>query len=309
MVQEIMQNKFFVGTGLSGFTDKYVDLAAAATAMNSKQFHQVTKGGEALSYNVTVRQVSGTKASLVHTAVNNWRVRNAVKQFSKGWKAQLRHATVKSKDLATYGQRVRLSLDSDGYAAGSTGGHSYSKLANNLIPSQSYSGGAGLGEWFADYTDIAGNTVTYVDANNLTEVAVTDAAGAVTERTAILTGASAAGHFGVVAEYQAGRRDPQTYEEDTPGPDDDSLMRTLFSTSEELSDDILEAVDDFGDWRPYSTATYDNIIQITTLAAPGASVTYPDASTNCDVPLGLLKLTASEVGTVWEVTIHAVYEM
>ena len=189
MVQEIMQNQFFVGTGTE-ITDKYVDLAAAATAMNSKQFHQVTKGGEALCYNVSVRQVAGNKDSFVHTAVNNWRVRNAVKQFSKGWKAQLRHATVKSKDLATYGQRVRLALDSSGFAAGSTGGHSYSKLDNNLVPCLSHSAGAGTNPWFVDYTDIAGNTVTYFDANNLTEIAVTDAAGAVTERTAVLTGGS-----------------------------------------------------------------------------------------------------------------------
>lgn len=309
MTQEITQNTFYVATGLAGTTDKYVDLAAALSAMNSKQFHQVAKDGSPYCYSVSVRQIASAKDSHVHTAVNNWRVRNAVKMFSKGWKAQLRHANIKAKDLSVYGKRVRLCLDSNGYAAGATGGHSYSKLANFLEPAQSHTGGAPTSEWFVNYTDVQGNTVSYEDANNLTEVAITDAAGAVTERTAILTGASAAGHFGVVSEYQLSRRDPQTYEEDTPGPTDDSLMTTLFATAEELSDDILEAVDDFGDWRPYSTASFDNVVLQTTLAAPGVAVTYPDASCTVEAPLGLVKLTAYEVGTVWELTVNAIYEM
>lgn len=309
MPTEIKQNRFIIGTGTSEVTDQYLDCAAALSACNSKQFHQVGKDGTPHVYSVTIRQIAGDKNSIISTSVNNWRVRNAVKMFFKGWRAQLRHGNIKAKDLATYGRRVRICLDSSAFTPGSVGGHSYSKLAAFLEPAQSHSAGAPTNNWFSNYTDVQGNTVSYEDANNLTEVAVTDAAGLITERTAILTGASGATHFGVVSEYQLSRRDPQTYEEDTPGPSDDSLMTTLFSTAEELSDDILEAVDDFGDWRPYSTASYDNIVQQGTCAYPGPSLTYPDSTVTCQAPLGLVKLVAGGTGTVWEVTVNSIYEM
>jgi len=73
-------------------------------------------------------------------------------------------------------------------------------------------------------------------------------------------------------------------------------MLNLFSVAEELSDDIIDAVDDYMDWKPYtpdnSTNTYDDVWSCAKVKSTTTG-DYPHTSDVCDIPLGLLKIEST----------------
>ena len=302
------QRSFYIKTGLQENDTLYLDCAAALSAANSKQFHQFAKDGTPLCYRVSVTQTTGSGVSLVHTAPNTWRVRNACKMFAAGWKAQLKHAGIRLKDLPVYGRRPRVALEEAGAAAKTLGGKTFTELAKNYHPLTTEDGTT----YFPGYTDTAGNTVTYDVANTIVEVAVTDPTGTATEEFACLMGSSMAAPFQIVNQYNNSRRQPETLETEAPGPLAESDMLKLFSIAEELSDDIVEAIDDYGDWRPYNADEHsEKLIQVGTTDFPQSTQSYPEATVVCDAPLGLLKIAPKvhEAGVDYLIQVHAIYEM
>ena len=290
--------------------DLYIDLAAALTASNRKQFHQVARDGTPLCFSVTLESVGvrNVNSAVVCALGSNWTTRNAAKKAGAGWKAQLRHADVKLSDLPTYGRRPRFALNASSRATYTlTSGKSIEGLANNYSP-QDCSGA----ELFNNYTDTAGDSISYKFANTVTTVAVDDGAGNTTEQPMVmLADAVTPNMFEVIPEYLDSRRNMETLETEAPGPSSSNKMTSLFSTAEEMSDDIIAAVSDYADNRPYDMVSADDLHMIGhfgTIAGDANTIQNPSAVSG-EVPLGLLKVDGFETGDTFLVHVHAIYEM
>ena len=72
---QIAQKRLYFKIGATSTTendigDVYLDIAAALTAVNRKQYHQVTAKGDPLCYTVTISDVRTSKGLHVCTAPN-----------------------------------------------------------------------------------------------------------------------------------------------------------------------------------------------------------------------------------------------
>jgi hypothetical protein len=83
---------------------------------------------------------------------------------------------------------------------------------------------------------------------------------------------------------------------------EETIMSTLFATSEELSDDILEAVKDDQNYKPYNETQN---LMTSAQVIPAAQVT----SCSGVAPCGLLKLVPTTSGDKFYIDVHAIYEM
>ena len=143
-------------------------------------------------------------------------------------------------------------------------------------------------------------------------VSVTDGAGTETNQPLVVCGTGAA-EFNVIREYLKARRQTPDVSIDTPGPEQDSAMLNLFSTAEEMSDDIIDAIDDYMDYKPYTpdhkTNTFDDLFEAASVSqATSAVEQWPLNSEVIDVPLGLLKISSSE-NNLFSIELLAIYEM
>ena len=292
--------------------DVYIDLAAAMSAVNRKQYHQCEKNGTPLCYAVTVTSFRCKSGMFMATAANSWTTRNAVKKTAIGWKRQLKHGGVKLSDLPTYAKRFRCGFDSEAHPAGA----GLRTLAKHLQPIESDQ----VTPCFTDYTDSLGDGATYENTNEIVIVPV-GPDGAVVEYRMNLTGGTSSGEFGMIEEFLNSRRNIRDASDPTlEFPDADNLLDPLFATAEELSDDIVEAAEDYNTARPYSEVNAKDefvgcIIEPTTVGIPQAQ--------SMVVPLGLIKIqgkivdsTASEpayiandVTDYFTIDVHAIYEM
>jgi len=331
------QTRLYFDIGSEGQVAKsYIDLASAMTAANRKQYHQVSGGGEALCYRVAITALDGTFT--ISGLNSQYLICNSVKQTSKGWKAQMRHAGIKLKDLPAWGRRPRFGLETPQIVENPRTvlgvddpvfEISDLNLEPKLIP-------GGVSSWFSTYNSTDGTdsvAVSYhasatpgparMAANQVTQVTVTDGAGAESNVPLVMTGSSG-DEFNVIREYFRARRELPSVDLGTPGPDGHSQMLNLFSVAEEMSDDIVEAVEHYMDFKPYtpetSTNSFDTLVQhckvssFTTGTVPAAAgVTasnhYPPVTDIIDVPLGLLKIESVALDTVFQIDVLAVYEM
>jgi len=273
-----------------------------------------------------------------NSAPHGFPTANAVKKTSAGWKAQMRHAGIRTKDLPTYGKRARFALDRDGVVANvvfEAGELIFENSSIHLEPKQSPGGP----KWFPAYTASDGTYVRFrgnavpaageISANQVTQVTVTDQS--VTPETSsqmplVLLGA-VGGNFSVIDEWLNSRRSQESYSEETPGIQADSAMANLFSISEEQSDEVIGGVEEYMDWRPYLTDTnlkpWTNLVQLAQIDASLTTVTttppiapsvdslvplYPANSAIIDVPLGLFRILADESAS-FQVDVLAIYEM
>ena len=292
--------------------DVYIDLAAAMSAANRKQYHQVKKDGSPLCYAITVTAVKSKNGFILATAANSWTTRNAVKKTAIGWKRQLKHGGVKLSDLPTYAKRFRCGFDLDAHTSGA--GNRY--LTKHLQPIEADQ----VTPCFTTYADSLGDIASYELTNEIVIVPV-GPDGAVVEYRMNLMGVSAPGEFGMIDEFLNSRRNIRDASDPTlEFPDADNLLDPLFATAEELSDDIVGAAEDYNTQRPYSeTNANDPYLgaQITT------TVTGILQRESLVVPLGLIKIqgtiadsTASEpeylpndVTDIFFIDVHAIYEM
>jgi hypothetical protein len=306
----------------------YIDLASCMTALNRHQFHHVGRDGNPNCFRVVVQSIKGE--SRFSHASNAFITCNAVKQTTKGWKAQMRHAGIKLRDLPPYGRRPRFALEEGAWITNVEGGEDYIEIYDNLGPKLAPGGSAAFVTYLATDTNYVtyqhSPTLNYIAANQVTQVTVTDGAGNETNSPLVLLG-TAPGEFNVVREYLRARRQTPDVSIDTPGPLEDSAMLNLFSTSEEMSDDIIDAIDDYMDYKPYTPDHVTNSFDVkvegclisslttgtSTNAAPAAPNTstsnhYPPNAAVMDVPLGLLQVT-SDLGSSFSLTVEAIYEM
>jgi len=289
------------GTSETAADNVYIDLAACMTVVNRRQYHHTTRNGIPLCYAFVLSSGEPVLGGTIRleAIANTWTTRNAVKMTAEAWKAQLKHANIKLRDLPTYGKRLRVGFDRTGLNGTGAPLDEESWLNNQLYPLDVTGTGITGG-----YTASDGAAISYEHAQEITQVVVDDGAGNVTTlRVCIGTGSSTAGNtltFGCIEEFLKARRSaPDVDVEPLPTS---SLMSTLFATAEELSDDILEAVQDDMEYRPYNETQYMvNAAEI----MPVAHVT----SSAGVAPCGLLRVTPQVAGEMFFIDVVAIYEM
>ena len=299
----------------------YVDLAAAMTAANRKQYHQVSRDGTAKCYRVRVTPTKGT--FVVDHLQNQFATCNAVKQVSAGWKAQMRHGGIKLRDLPPYGRRPRFALETNAYFKNTTAisGETVYEISDLHTDGPQMSPAGDL--FFGNYTATDGMVVYYktlatpaagsIAANQITQVTVTDGAGTETNVPLVMSGNAESGEFNVITNYMKARRASPDVSIDTPGPTEGAEMLNLFSVAEEMSDDIVDAIEEYMDWKPYTTdnapnAKFDHLTEGCTVKSTSVGE-WPPASDVVDAPLGLLKLSGSTDGDTLRIDVLAIYEM
>jgi hypothetical protein len=312
-------------------TEEYVDLSSYLTALNRKQYHQFTRSGKPKCYSVSVTHIAGAvpgNAVEWVVAPNNWTVRNACVKMSAAWKHQLKEAGIRMRDLSTYGRRLRIPLDS-GMSDATNG-----SMFDAHEPVGFDVGDASTTELvFATYTTPAGDTVSYDSANEFTRIAIPDEVGAgdsVEMNLALLgeTGSIAANaYFGVVDEYLGSRGGvPDEPDSGKQTPDPLNLLQTMFSSVQPSTDEVIEAVEDYQDFRPYADGTLDasaspvtttqlcktaHLAGMTCAPWTSASDTFngPGQTVHFEAPLGVIRMIGSANKDIFHVTVHAIYEM
>ena len=280
--------------------DIYLDLAAALTAVNRKQYHQVKSNGDPLCYRVTITNLVTSKPIEVATAANTWTTRNAAKKTAIGWKRQMKNAGIKLRDLPTYARRFRCAFDSGAVDSGINMQH----LSTHLCPDGS--DGTIL---FDAYTSPDGGSVTYDNSNDIVLLPISEDDPNEAYK-ACLTGVtdSAGMTFGMIHEFLLSRRNMREETDmTTEFPSTLGLMNTLYAVSEELADDVVAAVDAYSITRPY---TESNAIE--SVYSGMVAATAPPSSTTFDVPLGLIKFVNAfgwAGNDNFIIDVHAIYEM
>jgi len=303
----------------------YLDLAAVATAMNRKQYHQVANSGNPNCYRIRVTAIKG--GVTFKTIQNQFLICRAVKQVGEGWKAQMRHAGIKLRDLPPYGRRPRFALDAGGFESNTLGISGETMMENSSVHLDPCMDIAASISYFYTYNSTDGKQIRFrhhnqtdvIAANQITQVTVTDGAGVESNQPLVICGDVAA-EFNVIREYLSARRQTPDMSIDTPGPSEDSDMLNLFSTSEEMSDDIIDAVDDYMDYKPYTPDkwsgalgtnlnTYDELFDACSIdQGTTATAQWPYPTEVIDAPLGLIKLKTS-TDAQFSVELLAIYEM
>jgi len=282
-------------------TDIYLDIPAALTAVNRKQYHQVKSNGDPLCYMVQVTAVTTAKPLYFCAAPNTWTTRNAVKKTAVGWKKQMKNAGIRLSELPTYARRFRCAFD---YSAHPSGANQQS-LLNHLVPD-----GCDKSRLFTPYDAPDGSSISYATSNEIVMVSVaSDADPTQAYRCALLGDTDAANtSFAMIHEYLKSRRNMREETDmTTEFPDDDGLMNTLFAVSEELADDVVSAVDDYNIARPYSEA---NASESVLACMVTANTTNNRETFPC--PLGLLKIVGDfgvSEDDEFIVDVLAMYEM
>jgi len=300
----------------------YLDLASCVTAANRKQYHQVSRSGNPNCYTIQVTAISGDGLKF-WTLQNQFATCRAVKQVGEGWKAQLRHGGVNLRDLPPYGRRPRFALEAGSYTDDDKAVASENIFAISDIhsaPKQSPDGSAFFGVYTSTdgmlvyYKTLATTTAGSVSANHITQVTVTDGAGTEANVPLVMVGNAVSNEFNVITNYMKARRGSPDVSIDTPGPTEGSEMLNLFSVAEEMSDDIVDGIEEYMDWKPYTTDTASNakfdhlVLAAEVTQDTDADTFYPPASMILDVPLGLLKVTGT-VNDDYRIDVLAIYEM
>lgn len=287
-----------IGTSEVAAENLFIDLAACMTTVNRKQYHHTARDGTPLCYAFTLHtgETDGGDPIKLLSMPNNWTMRNSVKMTSAAWKAQLKHGGIKLSSLPSYGRRLRVGWDRLGLNGTGAPVDEESWLNNQVHPLN-----GGNAEYTTGYTASDGTSVTFEQANEITQIVGADE---VILRVCIGTGSSTAAAiltFGCWEEYLDYRRSSADVDLSMDSTED-SIMATLFATSEELSDDILEAVKDDLNYKPYNE-TLQNVM---------AAEVFPAAQINHSsgvAPCGLLYISATTPGDRFYIDVHAIYEM
>lgn len=300
----------------------YLDLASCVTAANRKQYHQVARSGNPNCFRIAVTQTNGDGLAF-WSLQNQFATCRAVKQVGEGWKTQMRHGGIKLGDLPPYGRRPRFALEAGSYTrdiAAIPGEQIFGISAIHSAPRMSPDGE----NFFGVYTSTDEKLIYYktlttpvldsLTANHITQVTVTDGLGTEANVPLVMVGDAVSNEFNVITNYMKARRQTPDVSIDTPGPAQDSEMLNLFSVAEEMSDDIVDAIDDYMDWKPYTTDTapnakFDHLVLAGEVTQETDETSYyPPATMIIDVPLGLLKVVGT-TGDDYRIDILAIYEM
>jgi hypothetical protein len=316
------QKKFLVQVKTNG--DRFIDLASCLTVVNQKQMHQVNGKGKPYCYSVSIRALTvGASSGIpILSLPNTWVVKNSVTKTSAGWKKQMKDAGFNLRDLSPYGRRLRLGFQDSAVTA--TG------AADNSIQPYTQSSASGDGVLtpvFTSYTDDAGIAVTYDDVASVTTLVIPsdaeDTAPMEMPGVMLSSGTSATTSiFRAIGQYLRSRnvmREDQQPDDSVMDPA--NFMVRLFSGAQPETDEILTEAQEFQDHRPYTmeldaSGNFGPEFQTVT----SYNIDVLSATTNQDIhveaPLGLLCLgdidgsgTTTASGDLFEVTVHAIYEM
>lgn len=287
-----------------------LDLSAALTAVNRKQYHQ-TKGMKPLAYHVRAQCITtGSDADPIFfsTAPNTWTTRNAVSMLGSQFKKQLRENGIRISQLPTYGRELRLALQtgvgythgsgSDGFGTASLLNTGANKVYHALLPDGS--------EVFTDYTNTDGATVSYETANELTLISIPETAADGEPETVVCSLIGTSDHdandFAVIPEYLGARRNAHDHvERDHDFPEDTNLMMRIGAVANEHFDDVVDAIEDVGDLRPYNETGANTLMLQGILGAVGDYTSFV-------APLGLIKVQGNSDAR-FLLTVTAITEM
>ena len=305
--------------------NRFIDLSQCLTVVNQKQMHQVNSKGKPYCYSVTVRAITvGSSDGIpVITLPNTWIVKNSVTKTSAGWKKQMRDAGFKQKDLSPYARRLRVGFTDT--AVDATGGALY-YLEPQTQPSTSDDGE--INPVFTTYTTDAAVSVNYSKAAEVTTLVIpaSDEDDPPMELPAVMLSDSTAAtssHFRVIGQYLRSRSVMR--EDQQPGDsvlDPGNWMVRLFSGAQPETDEIITEAQEYQDVRPYTMEldSSDNFgpefQTATSLNIDALSASTHDTVT-VEAPLGLLCLgdidgssgSATSANDIFEITVHAIYEM
>jgi hypothetical protein len=297
---QIAQKRLYFEIGASSAvqndaSDIYVDIAACLSAVNRKQYHQFTAGGDPLCYTVTVTSLVSGKPLEMCTAQNTWTTRNAAKKTAEGWMEQLKNANIRKSELPTYAKRFRCGFDKDSHVTDANS----QTLDHQLVPD-----GCNGERLFTGYTTPDGTTGDFFTANELCLLSI----GETVDYRAVLCNATSGSSFGMISEYLKSRRNMrESADPDTEFPSVTGFMNTLFATSEDTADDVTAAVDDYNLDRPYSET--DAPLPVLASFTAAGTTNYRETFS---APLGLIKIsgdfTVSEADR-FIIDVEAVYEM
>jgi hypothetical protein len=279
--------------------DVYIDIAACLTAVNRKQYHQVTAKGDPLCYTVTVTNIHSDAPLRFCTAPNTWTTANAVKKTAVGWKEQMKNSNIRMSELPTYARRFRAAFNFRSVDPG---------VDTQILKDHMCPDGCNTDRLFTPYYAPDSSTITYENANDVTLLALDD--DALGDYKAVLVGNTSSGaggrFFGMIYEYLKSRRNMREESDPTTEfPDTDGLMNTLFATSEELADDVTGAVDEYMRARPYSE--HDASLAMWAAQVTEATTNYRETFS---APLGLIALDSSWAeDDEFIIDVEAVYEM
>ena len=284
-------------------TDIYLDIPAALTAVNRKQYHQFSASGDPLCYTVTITNLKSSKPLVISTASNTWSTANAAKKTAVGWKKQLKKAGIRHSELPTYAKRFRCAFDSGAVSTGDS-----QAILNQLVPDGTLEADGEGDRLFTDYSSPDGGTISYSTSNEVSFLPVSETDGADPYKPVLVGDTAANNIFGMIFEYLKSRRNMR--EETDPSdefPDADGLMNTLYAISESKADDVTDAASGYNTERPYSVSDAPRAV----LGAMVTANTTENRST-FSVPLGLLKIEGEfglTTGDQFIIDVEAVYEM
>ena len=247
---------------------------------------------------------SGVTPIKFSTAPNTWTTRNAVTMLGAMYSQQLSKNNIRRSQLPTYGREMRLALNTAaGYThgAGSDGFAGSATLASNLQPVNN--GGT---EFFADYTGSDGTTISYETANDLSLFSIPEATADGEPETVVPALIGTTNHddndLAVISEYLKSRRNQHDETEvDLDLPSDDSLLIRLGSSADEHLDDVIDAIEETGDQRPYNDAGANTQCLQGALMAAGDYCSFI-------APLGLIRFDG-HADHDWFITVSAITEM
>lgn len=313
------------GVGLTS----YIDLFKGATILNQRHYSQF-RSDKPMAAIITVRTT--TQDGTVEVLRNNWVTRNALVKTAAAWRKMQRKAGISKSQLNRYGKELRLALNPDhhnawGYLSDARGNELFPQGLNDVAGSAPIGNVRGYltGEYDASgfqtlvahqleqsvpssVTDYGTQTVGVVkvdiqQAFDLSQFTIpsADADTDASNRTWFVQGDDS-----IIEAYIGSRvREIEIEDddmEDTPAPT--NTLSLMLSDNEETSDDVIDDIEDVGDYRPYHL-TYANSLQKT---IDGRSV-VAGQDVQMIVPLGLMKWTPAALDDQLFITLDAIVEM
>lgn len=285
----------------------YIDLTKGLTMANNRA-HDQFKNDKPLGYLVTARLSDVSNG--VETIPHGWVQKNALVKTAAAWRAMLKKAKIRKSDLNTYGKELRLAYDA---THSSNWGINGSEQTPDGIPSN-YASGEFNSDGdeitvavLADASGVAAYGDKIVHAFDHTQMTLPSASAGTDAGVwkGHVIGQEASGVIKQYVDSRLGSVEVEDTDMDgSPALSGTNYLSLMLSDNEETSDDVVDDVKDYGDFRPYSIANHRRYE--TMAIAPNANVAGQD--TSFIAPLGLMKWTGGS-GDKLFITVQAITEM
>lgn len=307
----------------------FIDLFRGATLVNQRHYPQF-RSDKPLAAVITVRTTKSD--GTIEVLRNNWVTRNALVKTAAAWRKMQRKAGIKKSQLNRYGKELQLAMNLDHHAAY---GYLHNPRGNDYFPQglndeagaapignvRGYLTGVydasgfqtlvahqvelGIPSSVTDYGNQTIGTDKY-DVEQAFDLSQFTIPSAEADTNADNRTWYVQGNDSIIEAYIGSRvREIEIEDddmEDTPAPT--NVLSLMLSDNEESSDDVIDDIEDVGDYRPYHL-TYANSLQKT---VDGTSV-VAGQDVQMIVPLGLMKWTPAASNDQLFITLDAIVEM